>query len=90
MRLDDCVLVPKDVLARHVGEEAVILHLATGTYYSLDAIGARIWPLLEQGKTLAEVCTVISDEYEVPADELERDVLDLVGTLASHGLVVLP
>lgn len=89
MTLQDRVHIPQEVLARHVGEETVMLHLANGTYYCLDPVGARVWQLLEQGKTLTEACDVLRDEYDVPGDQLERDVLDLVESLSGHGLVVV-
>jgi hypothetical protein len=89
MTLVDRVRVPQEVVARRVGEETVMLHLANGTYYALDPVGARAWQVLEQGKTLSEACDVLEAEYDVPRAQLERDVLDLVDSLASHGLVVL-
>ena len=42
MEITDRVAIPKDVMARQVGDETVILNLTSGTYYGLDAIGARI------------------------------------------------
>ncbi len=89
MTLLDRVRVPQEVVARRVGEETVMLHLANGTYYALDPVGARAWHVLEQGRTLSETCDVLEAEYDVPRAQLERDVLDLVDSLASHGLVVL-
>jgi hypothetical protein len=89
MTLLDRVRVPQEVVARRVGEETVMLHLANGTYYALDPVGARAWQALEQGKTLSETCDVLEAEYDVPRAQLECDVLDLVDSLASHGLVVL-
>lgn len=89
MTLLDRVRMPQEVIARRVGEETVMLHLANGTYYALDPVGARAWHVLEHGKTLSETCDVLEAEYDVPRAQLERDVLDLVESLASHGLVVL-
>ena len=34
------------------GEEFAILNLKTGTYYGLDAVGARIWALLLEPRTV--------------------------------------
>lgn len=89
MTLASRIRVPPEVLARPVGDEAVLLHLSTGTYYALDPIGARAWHLLERGDTLGEVCATMGAEYEVEAAQLERDVLALVQQLADHALIVL-
>jgi tetraacyldisaccharide-1-P 4'-kinase len=87
MKLVDRVRVPQEVVTREVGDETVMLHLANGTYYCVDPVGARIWQLLAEGRTLAQVCDTVMEEYEVQRAELERDVLDLVANLEKHGLI---
>ncbi len=87
MNLSDKVSIPPQVMARTVGDETVILDLASGTYFGLDPVGARIWELIGEGKTLAEICEQMLDEYEVTREELERDTLRLAGELAEQGLI---
>jgi hypothetical protein len=89
MRLADRLSIPPEVMTRTVGEETVILDLATGTYFGLDPVGARIWELVGEGKTLGEVCEQMLEEYEVSREELEGDVLRLAEELAGRGLVRL-
>ncbi|MBP8283751.1 MAG: PqqD family protein, partial [Chromatiaceae bacterium] len=60
-----------------MGDETVILDLASGTYFGLDPVGARIWGLMGESKTLAEICGQMLEEYEVSREELERDTLKL-------------
>ena len=88
MKLTDKVAIPAQVMARTVGEETVILDLASGTYFGLDPIGARIWQLIGEGRTLAEICATMLEEYEVEREQLETDVLRLTGELVERGLVV--
>ena len=87
MKLSDRVRVPQEVLARQVGKETVMLDLAKGAYFGLDPVGARIWQLLTEGKTLAEVCDAIAEEYDAPRDAIERDLLALVDDLKAQGLI---
>ena len=89
MNLSDKVSIPPQVMARTVGDETVILDLASGTYFGLDPVGARIWELMGEGKTLAEICEQMLDEYEVSREELERDTLRLAQELADQGLIGL-
>jgi hypothetical protein len=88
MKLSEHVKVSTEVIARQVGEENVMLDLAKGAYYGLDPVGARIWQLLEEGKALEEVCDAMTAEYEVPREDIERDLLALVDNLVANGLVV--
>lgn len=87
MNLSHKVTIPAQVMARTVGEETVILDLATGTYFGLDPVGARMWQLMSEGKTLAEICDTMLDEYEVSREELERDTVRLAQDLEAHGLI---
>jgi len=89
MKLSDKVSIPPQVMARTVGDETVILDLANGTYFGLDPVGARMWELMGEGKTLAEICEQMLEEYEVSRDDLERDTLRLTQELADQGLVGL-
>jgi hypothetical protein len=89
MNLSDKLTIPTEVMARQVGNETVVLNLASGMYFGLDPVGARMWELLGESRTLAEVCVQVASEYEVKAEELEQDVLDLTGQLLAHGLVLV-
>ncbi|MBK9987508.1 MAG: hypothetical protein IPP21_11335 [Betaproteobacteria bacterium] len=42
MNLSDKVTIPTQVMARTVGDETVILDLASGTYFGLDPVGAHV------------------------------------------------
>ena len=87
MNLSDKITIPVQVVARQVGEETVILDLASGTYFGLDATGARIWQLMGEGKTLAEICEAMLAEYEVSREAIECDVLALAEDLCAKQLI---
>lgn len=87
MNLSRTVTVPTQVLARDVGEETVILDLASGTYFGLNPVGARMWQSMVAGKTLAAVCDAIEAEYQATRPEIEKDLEKLVDELASRGLI---
>ena len=36
--------------------EAAILNLADGVYYGLDPVGASIWNMIQQPKSVREIC----------------------------------
>ena len=87
MKLSDKITVSGDVVAREVGNETMLLNLASGTYFGLDPVGGRFWQLLEEGKSPLEARDVLLGEYEVGADQLERDLESLLADLAANGLV---
>jgi len=87
MNLTDKITIAPQAVARKVGEELVILHLESGTYFGLDPVGARIWQLMGEGKALTEICEVMLDEYDVTREDLERDALSLAQSLAAQQLI---
>ena len=87
MNLDDKFLIPPNVIAREVGEETVILDLASGTYFGLDSVGARVWQLVGEGRSLGDICDVLLQEYEVDRATLVADVVRLAADLSARGLV---
>jgi hypothetical protein len=75
-----------DVLHQEVGGEAVLLDLASETYFALDPVGTRIWELLD-GRPLDAILHVLCDEYDAAPARIEADLLQLAGSLADAGLV---
>lgn len=88
MQLDARFEIPAQTMARDLNGETVILDLASGTYYSLDPVGSRIWTLLDQGQSLADICQTLMAEYEVAEDQLTSDVVALATTLLDKRLVI--
>ena len=79
----------KNVLFRQLGGEAVLLNLATGSYFGLNQVGTRIWTHVARGESLAAVLTVLVAEYEAPEERLRTDLLDIVEELVASGLLVV-
>jgi hypothetical protein len=87
--LDAMFRIPDEVIFRELDGEAVILNLDTGIYFGLDAVGTRIWRLIEERKPLRIVLDTLIDEYEASPDRLQSDLLAFVDQLTGKGLVVL-
>ena len=85
--MDPSFDIPATVVARRVGHEVVILDLESGTYFGLDPVGARVWELMREGRTLAGICDALIVEYEGGRDRIERDVRRLASDLEAEKLV---
>lgn len=81
------VVASKDQVSCTLGAEAAILHLGSGVYYSLSPVGARAWALMQQPVVLQRLRDTLFAEYDVESDRLDRDLTDLLGRLASEGLI---
>jgi hypothetical protein len=85
--LDSRVTVHPDVVFRELDGEAVILHLGTGLYYGLDAVGTRMWQVLAEHGDLGVALDVLAAEYDVSRERLRADLVRLVEALCDKGLV---
>jgi hypothetical protein len=69
------------------GEETVLLHLESKTYYSLNVTGTRIWQGLKAGCSLQEISHQLQTGFVVEEARADRSVLTLVQELVQHQLV---
>jgi coenzyme PQQ synthesis protein D (PqqD) len=77
-----------EILYAAVGtEEAVMMSVSAGRYYGLNAVAARIWELLERPRTIAELCALLQEEFEIDARTCEAEVLIFVDDLIGNEIV---
>lgn len=88
-RLNSRVVLSTRQVSCPLHGEAALLQLDQGVYYGLNTVGARMWELLQQGSSLAEVRDRICAEYEIDEAACERDLCELVDDLSAAGLVQL-
>jgi len=67
--------------------EAAILNLKSGVYFGLNTVGANIWKLIQEPRTIKEIRDVLVDEYDVEPKCCEKDILELLQELSTHGLI---
>ncbi|HVB85243.1 MAG TPA: PqqD family protein [Candidatus Dormibacteraeota bacterium] len=77
----------RDHVSCSLGDEAAILNMKNTVYYGLDPVGARVWDLVQQAKSVGEIRDALLEEYEVQAEECERDLLDLLRQMREQGLI---
>ena len=83
------VTIPDDVVFRDLAGEAVILNLASGTYFGLNEVGTRMWNLLAEHGSTEQVLASVLAEYEVEEASLRQDIEALLRTLREKGLIVV-
>jgi hypothetical protein len=87
LAMESRVVLSKDQVASDMEGETTILNLKSGVYFGLDSIGAQIWQLIQEPKTLAQIRDVLKAEYDVAPAQLEADIRELLEQLAEQGLV---
>jgi hypothetical protein len=75
-----------DMLSAEIGGEAVMMSIEKGAYFGLNPVATRIWDLIEQPKTVAELIDVINEEYDVEPAQCEADVQGFVADMIERGI----
>lgn len=77
-----------DVLLRELQGEAVVIDLASGYLYGLDAVAYRVWQAVQATADLDAACERLVGAFEgVDRATLRRDLDALIAQLAEAGLL---
>lgn len=74
------------VRATTVDGRLVVQNQVTNGAFSLDAIGSRIWVLIEQPRTIDELVDELASEFAVTPSECRGDVVAFITHLIGSGL----
>jgi len=77
------------LVSAEVDGELVGLSVEKGVCYGLNAVGTRIWALLETPRSLGDLCAQLTDAFDVEPERCEREVVALLAELRSEGLVTV-
>ena len=76
------------VVHETIDGETILIHLGTGTYYSLAGAGSEAWELLAAGATRETLLAFARERYLGDPVEVELGLLGLVDHLLQEGLLV--
>ncbi len=81
------IVVSRDQVSCDLPGEAAILNLKAGVYYGLNTVGASIWKLIQEPRTIKEIRDALVQEYDVEPKRCEQDILELLQELSTHELI---
>jgi len=87
VEVNSSVVAAKEQVSSDLAGEAVILDFKSGVYYGLNEVGASIWNLIQEPKTVNEIRDAILEEYEVEPEQCDRDLKAILQQLADEGLI---
>jgi hypothetical protein len=76
------------VISESIDGEVVVIHLATGTYYSLQGTAARIWDAAAAGHTPDEVVADLAGTFTTDGVDVRAEVDAFLTALVAEGLLV--
>ncbi len=89
INLHTVVVQSTEPVFRKLDDEFVLLSVRTGKYYGLDAVGSRIWELIEKPTSVSTLRDKLCEEYDVETEQCMHEVLEFLGNLVEEGIVEL-
>ena len=82
--------VADDILMSQIENEAILLHVTTGTYYNLNESSIPFWSALQNKQPLEPVVQQIINEYEVESSQVLKDLQIFLQDLLKFGIISHP
>ena len=82
--------IPKknpDIIWKNVRGETVLLNPESGKYYGLNKVGCAFWEKVDGKKTVAEIATLLLEEFDVEKETLIKDLEELMANLIANNLL---
>ena len=77
-----------DAAVAELHGESVLLHLATGRYYSVNGTGTTLLALLKDGTSRTELAQSLVEKYAIEKEVADADVARWLALLVGGGLVL--
>ena len=87
MELETVLCARPGHLSTRVGGETAILDCAKGVYFGVNAIGTRVWDLLQVPVRVGDVLGRLVGEFDVAPERCRQDLMAFLVHLLQSGLV---
>ena len=85
VQIDD-VILRTDAYTSRVKDDLVFFDETAGQYFATGAVGADIWELIAEPRSLRAICNALVERYEVDEDTCSAEVQRFVEELLDAGL----
>lgn len=85
--LDAAVSVPEHVIFREFASETVALNIASGQFHGLNPTAGRMVHLAGRAAHARDAIGPLAEEYGVPSQQVERDLVALLRQLLERELI---
>jgi hypothetical protein len=82
------VIDEQRIVSEVIGGEAIVINLANGYYYSLDATAAEVWQAVDQGRSVSEIVSALQSRYDCSGADPEPSVRALITAWRADDLIV--
>lgn len=82
----------RNVVSRVVADEALVVPIRGGagdldSIYSFNDSGTKLWVMIEEGRSAAELAEYLETSYGITADQARTDAENFLAELSGEGLI---
>ena len=77
----------EEIVSSDIEGETVMMSIENGKYYGMDAIGGRIWKLIEHPIKVSDLIDTLLERFHVDRETCERDVLKFLNELNDEKII---
>jgi hypothetical protein len=87
--IDDATPVVRraEPLTAELDGETVMFQPDAGSYFALGVVGTRVWELLTEPRSVADLCATLRSEFAIDAETCRTQVLAFVNEMHEKQLV---
>ena len=85
--LHDRVTKTDNFIESTVDDEVILMHLDEGNFSSLKSTGLRIWTMLNEPTSAAQICERMCDEFDVDEELCREQALEFLNSLNDRQFV---
>ncbi len=79
-------------ISRQIADEFLLIPVAhqlngNNWLFVLNEVGARIWELIDRGRSVQQIEQLLLNEFDTTPEQLEEDLLRLLGQLQELGAI---
>ena len=80
------------LLTRHIAGETIVIPIRgrladMQRIFALNEVGEHVWRLIEQNRSVDEICAAVEQVFDISRAEAESDVREFLAELQEAGLV---
>ena len=90
--LEKCFSKDPNIVSRKIAGEYILVPIRQSagdldSIYTMNAVGGRIWELLDGQRSVSDLKDIIVEEFDVSLEEAEEDIKTFLDQLTSMNVV---
>ena len=82
------MIINKNIIARDLQGETVLLNKENGDYFTLNSIGSEVYNCICDGMEKEQIIELLFDRYDIEYDKLKKDILSLIDEMKEKNILL--